>query len=113
MNRIAFAIVATVAVFSMARTASAQTPDPRGIKVFADQKCSLCHSIAGKGNAKGALDGVGTKLKPEDIRKWIATPAEMAAAAKATRKPAMKAYPNLPKADLDALVGYLASLKAK
>ena len=83
------------------------------MKVFADQKCSLCHSIAGKGNAKGALDGVGTKLKAEDIRKWITTPAEMAAAAKATRKPAMKAYPSLPKADLDALVNYLASLKTK
>lgn len=39
--------------------------------------------------------------------------AEMTAAAKATRKPAMKAYANLPKADLDALVAYLASLKGK
>jgi len=24
-----------------------------GAKIFADQKCSLCHSIGGKGNAKG------------------------------------------------------------
>jgi hypothetical protein len=35
----------------------------------------------------------------------------MSAKAKAVRKPAMKAYPNLPREDLDALVGYLASLK--
>jgi hypothetical protein len=28
----------------------------------------------------------------------------MAAVAKATRKPVMRAFPNLPKADLDALV---------
>lgn len=73
MNRIAIIVVAAAAVVSMARAASAQTPDPHGIKVFADQKCSLCHSIAGKGNAKGALDAVGAKLKPEEIRKWITT----------------------------------------
>ena len=113
MNRIAITIFATVAAVLSARSASSQTPDPHGMKVFADQKCALCHSIAGKGNTKGALDAVGTKLKPEDIRKWIVTPAEMSAAAKATRKPPMKAYANLPKADLDALVAYLASLKGK
>jgi len=113
MKHIALTVLAAAAVVSMARGAFAQTPDPHGMKVFADQKCSLCHSIAGKGNAKGALDAVGAKLKPEEIRKWIITPAEMTAAAKATRKPAMKAYANLPKADLDALVAYLASLKGK
>jgi cytochrome c1 len=32
---------------------------------------------------------------------------------KATRKPAMKAYPDLAKADLDALVAYMVSLKKK
>ena len=113
MKHIALTVLAAAAVVSMARGAFAQTPDPHGMKVFADRKCSLCHSIAGKGNAKGALDAVGAKLKPEEIRKWIITPAEMTAAAKATRKPAMKAYANLPKADLDALVAYLASLKGK
>ncbi len=35
----------------------------------------------------------------------------MTAKAKAERKPVMKAYPNLPKEELDALVTYLASLK--
>jgi mono/diheme cytochrome c family protein len=105
--------LAALAVLSVALASSAQTATDHGMKVYTDQKCSLCHSIAGKGNAKGALDGVGAKLKADDIRKWITTPAEMAAAAKAERKPAMKAYPNLPKDDLDALVGYLTSLKAK
>jgi hypothetical protein len=32
---------------------------------------------------------------------------------KAERKPPMRAYPNLPKADLDALVAYMSSLKKK
>ena len=34
----------------------------RGMQVYAAQKCSVCHSIAGKGNKKGALDDVGSKL---------------------------------------------------
>ncbi len=83
----------------------------RGMKVYADQKCSLCHAVAGKGNAKGALDGVGSKLQPDVIREWIVSPAEMTKKTGAARKPAMRAYPSLAKDDLDAVVAYLASLK--
>ena len=83
----------------------------RGEAVYAEQKCSLCHSIAGKGNAKGSLDGVGTKLSAAEIKEWITNPKEMTAKTKAERKPPMKAYPNLPAADVDALVAYMQSLK--
>ncbi len=85
----------------------------RGTKVYTDQKCSTCHAIGGKGNAKGALDDLGNRLKADEIRAWIVTPAKMTEKAKAPRKPAMRAYPKLPKNDLDALVVYLASLKKK
>ena len=85
----------------------------RGIKVYADQKCSACHSIAGKGNPKGALDNVGSHLTTDEIRAWIVNPAEMTKKVKAERKPPMRAYPNLPKEDLDAVVAYIASLKKK
>ncbi len=40
----------------------AQDAKAAGEKVYADQKCSVCHSIAGKGNAKGPLDDVGSRL---------------------------------------------------
>ena len=83
----------------------------RGEAVYAEQKCSLCHSIAGKGNAKGSLDGVGKKLSAEDIKQWIVNPKEMTAKTKSERKPPMKAYPNLPAADVDAVVAYLQTLK--
>ena len=82
----------------------------KGQQVYADQKCSLCHSIAGKGNAKGSLDGVGTKLSADEIRSWITDAKGMTAKTKATRKPEMKAY-TLPKDDVDALVAYLTTLK--
>ena len=85
----------------------------KGEAVYVAQKCSLCHSIAGKGQAKGPLDDVGGKLKAEDIREWIVNPAKMTKDHNATRKPAMRAYSNLPKEDLDALVAYMLSLKKK
>jgi len=97
-----------VFTIGLAATASAQD----GAKIFADQKCTLCHAIAGKGNAKGALDEVGSKLSADEIRSWITDAKGMTAKTKATRKPEMKAY-SLPKDQVDALVTYLSSLKKK
>lgn len=82
----------------------------KGAAVYAAQKCSICHAINGKGNAKGALDNVGATLSADEIRQWIVAAPEMTAKTKAARKPAMKAY-TLDKADLDALVAYLQTLK--
>jgi mono/diheme cytochrome c family protein len=92
--------------------AGAATAQAAGDKVFVEQKCSLCHSIAGKGNAKGALDDVGSRLSSDDIRAWITDAKGMTAKTKAPRKPEMKAY-SLPKEDVDALVTYLSALKKK
>jgi mono/diheme cytochrome c family protein len=103
-------VVAGLLVVGFASAASAQDAKANGEKVYADQKCSLCHSIAGKGNAKGSLDGVGSKLSADEIRQWVTDAKGMTAKTKATRKPEMKSY-TLPKADVDALVAYLGSLK--
>jgi mono/diheme cytochrome c family protein len=81
-----------------------------GQKVYVDQKCSVCHSIAGKGNPKGPLDDVGSRLTADEIRLWMTDTKGMTAKHKATRKPEMRTY-NLPKDDLDALVAYLQTLK--
>ena len=95
----------------LAATAAAAAQDSAaGAKIFADQKCSVCHSIAGKGNAKGPLDDVGTKLSAADIRAWIEDAPGMTAKTNAPRKPAMKAY-SLAKPDVDNLVAYLSTLK--
>lgn len=77
----------------------------KGKEVFKAQKCAMCHSIAGVGNKKTPLDGVGAKLKADDIRKWIVTPQEMKPDVK------KKGFDKLEKADLDALVAYIESLK--
>jgi mono/diheme cytochrome c family protein len=83
----------------------------QGMKVYETQKCGMCHSIAGKGNKKFPLDGVGKKLTEAQIKEWIVDPKAAADKSKSTAKPPMKAYPSLPAADLDALVAYMASLK--
>ena len=104
-------LVLGVMVFTV-QPASAQTQE-RGAKVFAESKCSMCHSIAGKGNAKGSLDAVGAKLKADEIRQWIVDPESMRQKTKADRKPAMKSYASLSKEDVDSLVAYLQTLKGK
>ena len=103
-----------VFVFAFAGTAFAQDAATleKGKQVYSAQKCQVCHSIAGVGNKRGALDEVGSKLKPEEIRQWIVAAPEMTAKTKAERKPPMKAY-TLPKDELDALVAYLTTLKKK
>ena len=82
-----------------------------GQKVYEKQKCSLCHSVDGKGNTKGPLAGVAKKHDAAALRLWLTQPAEMAKKHNATRKPPMKSFASLPAADLDALVAYLQTLK--
>ena len=106
------ACLAMCCLLATASFASAQNAAliQRGQKVYAEQKCSVCHSIGTAGNKKGPLDDVGSKLSEADIRMWITGAPEMAAKVKAERKPVMKSY-TLSKDDLDALVAYLSSLK--
>ena len=68
--------------------------------------------LAGKGNAKGPLDDVGSKLSADEIRAWITDAKAMTVKTKAPRKPEMKAY-TLPKDEVDALVAYLSAMKKK
>jgi mono/diheme cytochrome c family protein len=111
MTRLAGCTLAVVLAF--AGTASAQDAKiAKGQKVYADQKCAICHSIGDQGNKKGPLDDVGSRLSLEELRLWVVDAKGMTEKTKAPRKPFMKDYV-LPKEDLDALVAYMASLKKK
>jgi cytochrome c2 len=83
----------------------------RAKKVYVEKKCANCHSIAGKGNKKGPMDDVGSRISEADIRAWLSNPLEMAKKTKSDRKPAMKA--GLTGADLEDMVAYMLSLKKK
>jgi mono/diheme cytochrome c family protein len=113
MTHSAFAIAfAGVLIAGSPIAAAAADKAEQGAALFTSQKCSMCHSIAGKGNAKGSLDGVGAKLKDDEIKMWITDPEGMRAKTNTTRTPAMKAM-KLSGDQVDALVAYLSSQKAK
>jgi mono/diheme cytochrome c family protein len=105
-------IAVAVALVCAGATASAQDKAKvdQGVALFTSQKCSMCHAVAGKGNAKGALDGVGAKLSEADIRAWLTDPEGMRTKTSATRTPVMKKAPLNP-GQVDALTAYLLSLK--
>jgi mono/diheme cytochrome c family protein len=107
-------VVALVAASGSLSPAAAQDAAAikKGQEIYAAQKCSICHSIAGQGSKTNPLDGVGAKLSAADIRQWIVDPVAMTAKVKSTKKPPMPArWAKLPAADLDALVAYMQSLK--
>jgi cytochrome c2 len=121
MRALTAAALAVVLAGIFAAAASAQDtkqdpkPDPklvqRGEQLYAEQKSSMCHSIQGKGNKAGPLDGMGARLSEEDIRQWLINPRVMAEKTKSTRKPLKGAYTKLPREDLDALIAYMRSLR--
>ena len=103
-------LVGMAVCVSVAGFAAAQDAKAKGEKLYVDQKCALCHSIGDKGNKKGPLDDVGTKLSADELRQWLVDAKGMAVKAKAIRKPEMKNY-TLTKDELDSLVAYMSSLK--
>jgi mono/diheme cytochrome c family protein len=103
-------ILAAAALILVTTVVSAQDKVARGAAVYAEQKCSMCHAIAGKGNVKGPLDDVGAKYNAADLKAWIVDAKGMTVKTKAPRKPEMKNY-TLPDADVDALVAYMATFK--
>ena len=114
VNRTRAWIVGTAAAVGLLAAGEARAQDAKvehGIKVYAAQKCNVCHSIAGKGAKKGPLDEVGSKLSEAEIREWIVNAKEMTKKTNSTRKPVMKDYSKLPKDDIDGLVAYMLTLK--
>jgi mono/diheme cytochrome c family protein len=105
------AAAALVGLFSTPAFAQDTKLVQRGEQLYGEHKCSMCHSVAGKGNKAGALDDVGTRLSEEEIRQWMINPRVMAEKTKATRKPLMPAYTKLSKEDLEAVIAYMRSLK--
>lgn len=106
-------------LLGLSLTVHAQKPSPttaerieRGKHVYAREKCATCHQIERKGNSRFPLDGVGSRLSAEQLRRWITDTAKMEDAL--PRMPAVRMSAtkyHLSPADLDALVAYLQTLK--
>jgi mono/diheme cytochrome c family protein len=92
------AAVAGSAVTAASPVDSPAASGARGRAVYEAQRCASCHSIAGHGNTRSPLDGVGRRLSAGEIRSWI------------TQPPAGIPHRyRLPDVDVDALVAYLAA----
>jgi mono/diheme cytochrome c family protein len=111
MKRMLIVTLAAGALLAPAQS-DAQDAKTKAMQVFAAQKCTQCHSIAGRGNKKGALDDVGKKLTGAQIKEWITDPVAMAKKTDPppTRKPPMKKKA-LSGDEVNALVEYLSTLK--
>ena len=83
----------------------------RGAELYTEQKCSLCHALQGKGNAKRPLDGVGNHIDAPTAKLWLTDPKTAAAKDEKKDTVTMKSFATLPGADIDALVAYVLSLK--
>lgn len=81
----------------------------RGRTVFEEQGCTRCHRLDGLGSPRSPLDGVGARLPPDRIRAFIIADEGAAATLSRSVVRAKEAYRELPAADLDALVAYLAA----
>jgi len=85
-------------------TVSAQA-EGKGEQLF-KQKCAMCHVVKGKGGAIGPeLTNVAARLKDGDIKGQLENPKKRNASS------TMPSFKTLPKSDMDALLGYLKTLK--
>lgn len=97
-------IVAAVFAVMLLVTASAQA-EGKGEQIF-NQKCAMCHVVKGKGGAIGPeLTTVSSRLKEGDIKGQLENPKKKNASSP------MPSFKTLSKPDMDAVMGYLRTLK--
>ena len=97
MILVAFAAAALITVAAQA--------EGQGEQIF-KQKCAMCHSVKGKGGKLGPeLTAISARMKEKDLREKLENPK------KTNPKSSMPSYKSLAKVDMDALLGYLKTLK--
>lgn len=89
--------------------------DPQRIEagrgLYRQQTCARCHSIAGKGNPRNPLDGVGARRSAMELRDWVIGGDVLWGELPERAFKLKQAYKELSSDDLDALVAYMQSLR--
>ena len=86
------------------------TGGTRGREVYREQGCASCHAIAGSGNPRNPLDGVGARRSRAELLEWITgtgAASDQLSPAVVRRK---ERYRELSPSDSSALIAYLAGL---
>ena len=74
MRRPLMMLIAGALAAMWAMPASAQDAKAaKGAALFESNKCSICHSVQGKGGKK-PLDGAGTRLDAATVKLWLTDP---------------------------------------
>jgi mono/diheme cytochrome c family protein len=84
-----------------------------GRDLYAAKECDRCHMVAGKGYKDGKLDGIASKMRADQMRKWLMSPREMEAGLDEKPKVRMSSRKGmtLNDAEVTALVAYLRTLR--
>ena len=82
-----------------------------GQQIYKQQTCARCHSIAGQGNPRNSLDGVGARRTALELRDWIIGADVLHGELSTYASGVKQAYRKLPSDDLDALIIYMQSLR--
>jgi len=102
MKRAVIIIAAFIAVTLLTVAAQAAV---NGEQIF-NQKCIMCHVVSGKGGQIGPdMTKVAGRMAEKDVREKLEKPK------KSNPTSSMPSFKNLPKADMDALIGYVRTLK--
>ncbi len=83
-----------------------------GREIYQAKGCPLCHAIAGAGNPRYPLDGVGDRLDAPALRDWILATGTAAPLLPRRAAIAKEGYRDLGADEIDALVAYLSNLRA-
>ena len=81
-----------------------------GRQIYQQQGCGFCHSIAGQGNPRNPLDGVGTKRSASELRDFITGADTLQGVLTTSIRKMKQRYIELSADELDALVIYMKSL---
>lgn len=83
----------------------------RGMQVYDQQNCAMCHAIEGRGNPRYPLDGVGEKRSVEELLHWVIGDASIKDQLSAGSYRLKQTHRELPGDELETLIYYLQSLK--
>lgn len=84
----------------------------RGRSVYVAHDCASCHAIAGRGNPRHPLDGVGTRRTPAELRQFVTATGKAATALSGAVTRRKAKYREMPEEEMADLIRYLSSLSA-
>jgi cytochrome c2 len=99
------AYVILAAFVTVVLTSVVAQAESKGEQIF-KQKCTMCHIVKGKGGAIGPdLTRISSTMRESDLKAQLESPK------KKNPSSSMPSFKTLPTADMNALMGYLKTLK--